>query len=195
MRIALPEPIEYPRSLPDRGARMALTAAELEKQKQQVEEMLAGPEHLGFAKSLFFGRFKGELLFPYPTLAPEKQEEAEAAVVQVREFCAKHIDAAAIDRNAEIPRSVIDGLGQLGVLGMTAPPEFGGRGFGQQQYCKVMEVIGGHDSSTAVFVNAHHSIGIRALLLFGTRAQQERWLPDLVAGRKLAAFALTEPQA
>src|SRR5439155_4122545 len=57
------------------------------------------------------------------------------------------------------------------------------------------EVIGGHDSSTAVFVNAHHSIGIRALLLFGTRAQQERWLPDLVAGRKLAAFALTEPQA
>src|SRR5262245_427551 len=174
---------------------MALTAAELEKQKQQVEEMLAGPEHLGFAKSLFFGRFKGELLFPYPTLSAEKQKEADAAVAEVREFCDKHIDAAAIDGNAEIPRSVIDGLGRIGVLGMTAPPAFGGRGFGQQQYCKVMEVIGGHDSSTAVFVNAHHSIGIRALLLFGTKAQQERWLPDLVAGRKLAAFALTEPQA
>src|SRR5262245_43636596 len=174
---------------------MALTAAELEKQKQQVEEMLAGPEHLGFAKSLFFGRFKGELLFPYPTLTPEKQKEADAAVAETRDFCDKHIDAAAIDRDADIPRSVIDGLGRIGVLGMTAPPGFGGRGFGQQQYCKVMEVIGGHDSSTAVFVNAHHSIGIRALLLFGTKAQQERWLPDLVAGRKLAAFALTEPQA
>lgn len=174
---------------------MALTAAEIQKQKQQVEEMLAGPETLGFAKSLFFGRFKGELLFPYPTLPPEKQREADEAVAQVRDFCERHIDAAAIDRNADIPRSVIDGLGQLGVLGMTAPKEFGGRGFGQLQYCKVMEVIGGHDASTAVFVNAHHSIGIRALLLFGTREQQQTWLPDLVAGRKIAAFALTEPQA
>jgi acyl-CoA dehydrogenase family member 9 len=174
---------------------MALTAAELEKQKKQVEEMLAGPETLGFAKSLFFGRFKHELLFPYPTLPADKQKQADEAVVQVREFTDKHIDAAAIDRNEDIPRSVIDGLANLGVLGMTAPPEFGGRGFGQQQYCQVMEVIGGHCSSTAVFVNAHHSIGIRALLLFGTKEQQAQWLPDLITARKLAAFALTEPQA
>jgi acyl-CoA dehydrogenase family protein 9 len=174
---------------------MALTVAEIQKQKQQVEEMLAGPETLGFAKSLFFGRFRGELLFPYPTLPADKAKEVEDAVEQVRRFCEEQIDAAAIDRNAEIPRSVIDGLGQLGVLGMTAPAEFGGRGFGQQQYCKVMEVIGGHDASTAVFVNAHHSIGIRALILFGTREQKEKWLPDLVTGRKIAAFALTEPQA
>ncbi len=174
---------------------MALSAADIEKQKQQVEEMLAGPETLGFAKSLFFGRFRGDLLFPYPTLPPDKQQAAEKAVDEVREFVEKNIDASAIDRNAEIPRSVIDGLARIGVLGMTAPPEFGGRGFGQQQYCKVMEVIGGHCSSTAVFVNAHHSIGIRALLLFGTKAQQEKWLPDLVAGRKIAAFALTETQA
>ena len=174
---------------------MALSAEELEKQKKQVEEMLAGPETLGFAKSLFFGRFKNELLFPYPSLPAEKQKEAEQAAAQVREFAEKHIDAAAIDRNAEIPRSVIDGLANLGVLGMTAPPEFGGRGFNQQQYCQVMEVIGGHCSSTAVFVNAHHSIGIRALLLFGTKEQQAKWLPDLVTGKKLAAFALTEPQA
>src|SRR5437660_2079211 len=116
MRIALPEPIEYPRSLPDRGARMALTAAELEKQKQQVEEMLAGPETLGFAKSLFFGRFKGELLFPYPTLSAEQRKTAAEAVVAVRTFCDEHIDATAIDRNAEIPQSVIDGLCKLGVM-------------------------------------------------------------------------------
>ncbi|MFM7148705.1 MAG: acyl-CoA dehydrogenase family protein, partial [Gemmataceae bacterium] len=104
-------------------------------------------------------------------------------------------DAAAIDRNAEIPRSVGDGLGRLGVLGMTAPHEFGGRDFGQLAYTKIMEVIGGHCASTGVFVNAHHSIGIRALLLFGTQAQQKQWLPPLVSGQKLAAFALTEPEA
>lgn len=174
---------------------MALTAAELEKQKQQVEEMLAGPDTLGFAKSLFFGRFKGELLFPYPTLPSDLRQTAAEAVVAVRTFCDQHLDAAAIDRNAEIPQSVIDGLSKLGVMGMTAPVEVGGRGFNQQQYCKVMEVIGGHCSSTAVFVNAHHSIGIRALILFGTKEQQAKWLPDMVAGRKLAAFALTEPMA
>ena len=57
-----------------------------------------------------------------------------------------------------------------------------------------MEVIGGHCPSTAVFVNAHHSIGIRALLLFGTTEQKARWFP-LARGEKLAAFALTEEQA
>ena len=62
-------------------------------------------------------------------------------------------------------------------------------------YCRIMEVIGGHCSSTAVFVNAHHSIGLRALVLFGTPEQQARWLPSLASGEKLAAFALTEEQA
>ena len=90
---------------------------------------------------------------------------------------------------------VIAGLAGLGVLGMTAPKEFGGRGFSQLQYTRVMEVIGGHDAGVAVFVNAHHSIGIRALLLFGTEEQKRRWLPPLVSGEQLAAFALTEPQA
>ena len=78
---------------------------------------------------------------------------------------------------------------------MTAPEEFGGRGFSQQGYCRIMEVIGGHCASTAVFVNAHHSIGIRALLLFGTHEQKAQWLPALTEREKLAAFALTEEQA
>jgi len=78
---------------------------------------------------------------------------------------------------------------------MTAPEEFGGRGFTQSGYCRIMEVIGGHCSSTAVFVNAHHSIGIRALLLFGTAEQKALWLPPLARGEKLAAFALTEKEA
>ena len=78
---------------------------------------------------------------------------------------------------------------------MTIPPEYGGRGFNQQMYLKSMEILGGHCASTAVFVNAHHSIGCRALVLFGTKEQQARWLPGLLAGTKLAAFALTEPEA
>jgi len=175
---------------------MALTAEQIAQQKQQAEELLfSGPQTLGFAKGLFFGHFNAPLLFPYPEIKPEERDDVAKAVAEVRRYAEEHIDATAIDRNADIPREVIAGLGRLGVLGMTAPKEHGGRGFSQMGYCKIMEVIGGHCSSTAVFVNAHHSIGIRALLLFGTEEQKRRWLPGLVTGDKLAAFALTEPEA
>jgi alkylation response protein AidB-like acyl-CoA dehydrogenase len=175
---------------------MTLTAQQLAEQRKQAEELLfSGQQAVGFAKGLFFGHFDAPLVFPYPEIRPEERAEVERTVADVRRFCTEHIDAAAIDRESDIPASVIAGLGGLGVLGMTAPREYGGRGFSQLANCKVMEVIGGHDASTAVFVNAHHSIGIRALLLFGTDAQKRRWLPDLASGRKLAAFALTEAQA
>ncbi|OWK38474.1 acyl-CoA dehydrogenase family protein [Fimbriiglobus ruber] len=174
---------------------MALTATQIAEQKKQVEELIAGPDQLGFAKALFYGRVREDLLFPYPALPPDQQHAADEAAARVRDYADRHIDHMKIDREAQIPDEVVRGLGDLGVLGMTAPPAFGGLGFNQRQYLKVMEILGGHCSSTAVFVNAHHSIGIRALLLFGTKEQQEKWLPDLVAGRKLAAFALTEEQA
>jgi alkylation response protein AidB-like acyl-CoA dehydrogenase len=175
---------------------MALTAAQLAKQKKEAEELLfSGPETFGFAKALFFGHFNAGLVFPYPTLPVEAQNAVDQAVAKVRQFAQERIDPVAIDRAADIPRDVIDGLAALGVLGMTAPAEFGGQGFSQLGYTKIIEAIGARCSSTAVFVNAHHSIGIRALLLFGTTEQKAKWLPDLVAGRKLAAFALTEAQA
>ncbi|MDR3633982.1 MAG: acyl-CoA dehydrogenase family protein [Isosphaeraceae bacterium] len=167
-----------------------------ERQMRQAEELLfSEPSRAGFAKGLFRGEFRGPAIFPYPTLPPGEKATVDAAVAEVRKFAETSIDAAAIDRAADIPQSVIEGLGRLGVLGMTAPAEFGGRGFSQSGYCRIMEVIGGHCSSTAVFVNAHHSIGIRALLLFGTDEQKAAWLPPLARGEKLAAFALTETEA
>jgi alkylation response protein AidB-like acyl-CoA dehydrogenase len=176
---------------------MALTTAQLEEQRKQAEEILfEGPEQqLGFAKSLYFGQFQAPMLFPYPELNRVERDVVAESVAEVRHFAEEHIDAAAIDRNARIPDEVVAGLGRLGVLGMTAPKEHGGRGFSQLAYTKVMEVIGGHCPSTSVFVNAHHSIGIRALLLFGTDEQKGSWLPRLVNGEQLGAFALTEPQA
>src|SRR5438105_78831 len=107
----------------------------------------------------------------------------------------QRLDPRWTDRNADIPRNRIVGLARTGVLGRTAAREFGGRGSSQRQCCRILEEIGKRDASTSVFVNAHHSIGIRALILFGTRAQKAEWLPSLVAGEKLAAFALTEREA
>jgi acyl-CoA dehydrogenase family protein 9 len=175
---------------------MALTAAQLEQQKQQAEELLfSGPQAMGFAKGLFFGRYNADLLNPYPQIRLDEQSRVNDKVDEVSQYAEEHIDAAAIDRNAEIPTEVVSGLGHLGVLGATAPTEYGGLGLSQLANCRIMEVIGGHDAAVGVFVNAHHSIGIRALLLFGTEEQKRRWLPPLVRGDQLAAFALTEPEA
>src|SRR2546423_10689210 len=169
---------------------------ERQKEIQQAEELLfAGPQALGFAKGLFQGHFVADWVMPYPRIPPAQQPELDETLTDLRKFLDEHLDPVAIDRAADIPRSVIDGLGRVGVLGMTAPKEFGGRGFSQMANCRILEEIGRRCASTSVFVNAHHSIGIRALLLFGTHAQKQAWLPRLVTGEQLAAFALTEEQA
>jgi len=163
---------------------------------QQAEELLfSGRQELGFAKGLFLGNFVADWVMPYPRLDPTRETELESALSEVRQMLDRDLDPDWIDRNADIPRNLIDGLARTGVLGMTAPREFGGRGFSQMQCCRILEEIGKRDASTSVFVNAHHSIGIRALLLFGTREQQAQWLPALVTGAELAAFALTEREA
>src|SRR6218665_3870749 len=166
------------------------------QQIQQAEEILASvPQHLGVAKGFFTGEFVADWVFPFPQLPAGQRGRVDEAVAAVTRFCDGHLDPTRIDREADIPRDVIDGLGGLGVLGMTAPVEVGGQGFSQMGYGKILEVIGGRCSSTAIFVNAHHSIGMRGLLLFGTADQKRMWLPDLVSGRKMAGFALTEPEA
>src|SRR2546421_5130458 len=132
---------------------------------------------------------------PYPRIPADQQDELDETLKELRQFLDEHLDAAEIDRKADLPRSVIDGLGRVGVLGMTAPKEYGGRGFSQMANCKILEEIGRRCASTSVFVNAHHSIGIRALLLFGTHEQNQKWLPKLVTGEQLGAFALTEREA
>ena len=167
-----------------------------EQQMQQAEELLGSlPQQTGVAKGLFEGRFVADWVFPYPQIPDDQRGDLDSAVAALELFCNQHLDPARIDREADIPRETIDGLAELGLLGMTAPAEFGGQGFSQMAYCRLLEVIGSRCSSTSIFVNAHHSIGMRALLLFGTEDQQKQWLPDLVNGRKLGAFALTEPEA
>ncbi len=170
--------------------------AQRQKEIQQAEELLfAGPQVLGFAKGLFQGQFVADWVMPYPRIPAEEQSVLDNILRELRQFLDADLDAAEIDRQADIPRSVIDGLGRIGVLGMTAPKEYGGHGFSQMANCKVLEEIGRRCASTSVFVNAHHSIGIRALLLFGTHEQKQKWLPKLVTGEQLGAFALTEKEA
>ncbi|HEX8897661.1 MAG TPA: acyl-CoA dehydrogenase family protein, partial [Chthoniobacterales bacterium] len=175
-----------------------MNEVEIQRQKEikEAEELLfTGPQALGFAKGLFLGRFVADWAMPYPRIPAAQQAELDKSLTEIRQLLDEHLDPVAIDRSADIPRPLIDGLARTGVLGMTAPKEYGGRGFSQRAYCKILEEIGARCASTSVFTNAHHSIGIRALLLFGTREQKQRWLPPLVTGQQLAAFALTEEEA
>jgi alkylation response protein AidB-like acyl-CoA dehydrogenase len=165
-----------------------------EQQLAEAEEILGDRlVQVGFVKGLFFGRYLSDRLQPYPDAARDR--ETGVMVVKLREFCRERIDPVAIDREARIPQNVIAGLGKLGTLGACLPKEAGGLGLSQVAYCRLLEVLGGHCGSTALFVNAHHSIGPRAIVLFGTEEQKRRYLPKLASGEWLSAFALTEPEA
>src|SRR5262245_2655552 len=171
-----------------------MTTTTREQQIKEAEEILGDRlETVGFAKGLFFGQYLGDRLLAHPQLVHD--EQTDELVQRLREFCTREIDPVAIDRQALIPDSVVRGLGNLGVLGACLPKSCGGLELSQTSYCRILEVLGGHCGSTALFVNAHHSIGPRALVLFGTDEQKRRWLPKLATGEWISAFALTEPEA
>jgi alkylation response protein AidB-like acyl-CoA dehydrogenase len=171
-----------------------MNATDREKEMAQAEEILGERlQKRGFVKGLFFGQCDNEALPEYP--GDEPGDDVRNLAADLDEFCRQNVDPVAIDRNAEIPPSVVQGLGKLGVLGACLPKSCGGMALSQVSYCRLLEVLGGHCASTALFVNAHHSIGPRSLVLFGTPEQQQKWLPKLASGQWISAFALTEPEA
>jgi alkylation response protein AidB-like acyl-CoA dehydrogenase len=161
---------------------------------EKAEELLFSDEQLpSFAKALFFGVFDAKRVFPFPHPPAEVKTWTDAFTTKLNTWMDEHFDADAIDRNEEIPDSVIKGLGELGVLGCTIPESYGGLGITQYGYCRMVEEVAKRCGSTALFINAHQSIGMKALLLYGDDEQKDTWLGPLARGEVLAAFALTEP--
>ncbi|MCZ6602576.1 MAG: acyl-CoA dehydrogenase family protein [Planctomycetota bacterium] len=148
-----------------------------------------------FGKSIFGGKIESEVIIPYPEADPEESENVELLLDSLRKFASAEIDPAKIDREKKVPESVIRGLGDLGVLGLSIGEEHGGFGFSRTAYARVLEELGGLCASTAVTVGAHQSIGLKAILLFGTDEQKEMFLPTLATGEVLGGFALTEPNS
>jgi alkylation response protein AidB-like acyl-CoA dehydrogenase len=177
---------------------MATSQTELQRQQiREAEELLFdGPEKKsGFVKELYFGHFNAEAIMPYPEQPENGRAAGDSMVAKIKKMCVETLFPDRIDKSGFIPAGIVTALGNFGVLGMTVDKAYGGIGMTQFNFCRVMEIIGGHCGSTAVFVNAHHSIGLRALQLFGTDEQKRKWMPPLAAGKKMAAFALTEPMA
>jgi short/branched chain acyl-CoA dehydrogenase len=115
----------------------------------------------------------------------------------VRTFARDRVAPAAeeLDRDARFPTELVGEMAELGLMGIPIPERYGGAGADTLAYAIAIEELTRVDSSVAITVAAHTSLGTMPIFLFGSDAQKERWLPDLATGRRLAAFGLTEPDA
>jgi acyl-CoA dehydrogenase family protein 9 len=152
-------------------------------------------ENLSFAKSLFLGCVAEDEIFPFPELREDERESLPVLLESLRKFLGEKVDAVRIDKEKTVPEEVRRGLGELGILGMTFPEEFGGFGMSQTAFCRVCEELATTCASTGIFVGGHSSIGSKALVLYGTKEQKEKFLPKLATGEWVACYALTEPEA
>ncbi len=166
-----------------------------ERQAREVAEEAREAEWTlpSFAKELFLGRFRFDLIHPQPRVEPEAAEKGERFLAQLREFLEREVDPLEIERDAKIPERVVDGLKQLGALGMKVSEEYGGLGLSQVYYNRALALVGVWHASLSTLLSAHQSIGVaEPLRMFGTDEQKRRWLP-LVASDHVSAFLLTEP--
>lgn len=146
-----------------------------------------------FAKELFLGRFRLDLIHPHPTGTEEDRQRGEAFLAKLQDFLVTKVDGAEIERDAQIPDGVIDGLKQLGALGMKIGTEYGGLGLTQVYYNKALAMAGTASPAIGALLSAHQSIGVpQPLKMFGTREQKDVFLPRC-ARTDISAFLLTEP--
>jgi short/branched chain acyl-CoA dehydrogenase len=127
----------------------------------------------------------------------ELDPEHELVRQTVREFAEQRVAPIAeeLDREARFPYNLVAELAELGLMGMTIPEEYGGGGADTVSYAIAVEELTRIDSSVAITVAAHHSLGTLPIYHYGSEEQKREWLPELASGRKLAAFGLTEPGA
>jgi alkylation response protein AidB-like acyl-CoA dehydrogenase len=174
---------------------MAATTDVSEREARQVaEEAREGEWKLpSFGKDLFLGRLNLDLIHPQPKLDPAAVRKGEQFLQRLRAFLESEVDPLQIERDAKIPEAVIDGLKELGALGMKVPEQYGGLGLSQVYYNRALTLVGSCHSSLGALLSAHQSIGVaEPLLLFGSEEQKQQWLPK-VARTHISAFLLTEP--
>ncbi|MFF3939839.1 acyl-CoA dehydrogenase family protein [Streptomyces phaeofaciens] len=146
-----------------------------------------------FAKELFLGRFRLDLIHPHPLPTDEAVRRGEQFLAKLRAFCETEVDGALIEREARIPDKVINGLRALGALGMKIDPKYGGLGLTQVYYNKALALVGSASPAIGVLLSAHQSIGVpQPLKMFGTPEQKQKFLPRC-ATTAISAFLLTEP--
>ena len=168
------------------GKRQALEVAEAAREQTW--------QHPSFVGELFLGRFRDDLILPYPLQGDEDRAIGDEYISRMREVLKNKVDADQIDEDGEIPDEAIEALAELGAFGIKIPKEYGGVGLSQMNYSRAMMLVASHCGNTGALLSAHQSIGLpQPLKLFGTREQKEKYYPRL-AGGEISAFALTETE-
>ncbi len=174
---------------------MATTANVSEKEAREVAEAARETDWKlpSFGKELFLGNFRLDLIHPQPRLDPAAVEKGETFLARLRSFLEEQVDPLEIERTAKIPDHVVQGLKDLGALGMKTPEEYGGLGLSQVYYNQALAIVSVWHAALSTLLSAHQSIGLgQPLLMFGTEEQKREWLPKL-AKTHISAFLLTEP--
>jgi alkylation response protein AidB-like acyl-CoA dehydrogenase len=168
----------------DEKSRRSMEVTEDARQKEYI--------HPSFAAQLFMGSFRPDLLYPFPFQGEEDKKIGDEYIAKIEKFLFENVDPEEIDRTREIPKNVIDGLMQLGAFAMKTPKEYGGLGFSQTNYNRVIKTISSYCGATSVLLSAHQSIGVpQPLKMFGTEEQKKKFFPRFRTG-SISAFALTE---
>src|SRR5215208_4301890 len=180
----------FPRT---QGASVASNVSEKEARQVAESAREQGWEKPSFGKQLFLGNLRHDLIHPQPKNDPAAVEKGEAFLSKLRTFLVDEVDPLEIEREAKLPDAVIDGLKELGALGMKVPEQYGGIGLSQVYYNRALVLAGTWHSALATLLSAHQSIGVAEPLMgFGSEEQKQKWLP-LVAKDHISAFLLTEP--
>ncbi|SBT49495.1 acyl-CoA dehydrogenase family protein [Micromonospora narathiwatensis] len=166
-----------------------------EKEARQVAEAARETawDRPSFGKELFLGRFRLDLINPWPRSDPADVARAGEFLGALGAYLDAEVDGAAIERDAHIPDEVFHGLARLGAFGMKIDRRYGGLGLSNLHYCRALMLAGSANPAISALLSAHQSIGVpQPLKMFGTPEQKQRFLPRLAAG-EVSAFLLTEP--
>jgi alkylation response protein AidB-like acyl-CoA dehydrogenase len=167
-----------------------------EKEARDVAESARETEweHPSFARELYLGRFRLDLIHPHPEEDLEEVARAKPFLDKLADFMDR-VNSAEIDRTGEIPEPIVQELRDMGAFGIKIPKEYGGLGLSQMTYIRAMELVTSKDGSIVALLSASQSIGVpQPLKLFGTEEQKRRYFPRLAKGA-ISAFALTEVDA
>ncbi|XP_048747137.2 very long-chain specific acyl-CoA dehydrogenase, mitochondrial-like [Ostrea edulis] len=174
--------------------RYASSAAAQKKTDETKASSGQTKESKSFGMNIFRGVVKTDQVFPFPeVLDTEQKETLQMLVDPCAKFFEEVNDPLKNDSIEKVEDKVMEGLKEMGAFGLQVPIDNGGLGLTNTQYARLVEIVGSHDLGVGITLGAHQSIGFKGILLFGSKEQKEKYLPDLACGKNVAAFCLTEP--
>ena len=153
------------------------------------------PDPPSFARLLFTGQFAVDQIMPYFEQPENAVAAGDSMVAKVKSYCNDFVFPDRIDQHSLLAPGIIKGMSNIGVLGMTVEQQHGGNKMSTANFCRVMEILGGHCGSTSAMVRLQSCLVLNLLQTYGTPEQQQKWMPAIVAGDKTGAIVITEQRA